>query len=173
MKNNKVYLRPIEKNDLSYLNKWKNNSELFKYLGGGYRPTSVLEQESWLTDMSKMGSNQRFMICDNNQMPIGMIGLYSVNLINRNCEIGMYIGDEESRGKGYAQESLKMIEDYARNFLNIKKLKIYVVKSNTVAINFWKKNNYCYKGELSQERYIEGNYHDVLIMEKFITVGDL
>ncbi len=164
-----VYLRPIEETDLDYLNSWKNNEELFKYLGGGFKPTSKMEQNNWMLNMSMMNSNQRYIICEKTtDKPVGMIGLYAISLINRNAEIGMYIGDIGVRGKGYAKEALLLLENYSQRYLNLKKIKINVVKNNYSALNFWQKNNYIIKGNLVDERFIDGEYHDLLIMEKFL-----
>ena len=63
IKGKKVYLRPIVKEDINYLNDWKNNEDTFKYLGGGFLPTSIDQQIKWidkLTDTS--GNNKRFTL---------------------------------------------------------------------------------------------------------------
>ncbi len=35
IKGEKVYLRPIQKDDITYLNQWKNDEKTYMYLGGG------------------------------------------------------------------------------------------------------------------------------------------
>lgn len=35
LKGDGLFLRPIVRSDLEYLNNWKNKEEIYKYLGGG------------------------------------------------------------------------------------------------------------------------------------------
>jgi len=163
-----VVLRPILEQDIVYLNKWKNDEETFKYLGGGFMPTSIDQQKKWMESMmDTTGNNKRFIITDNNG-PIGMIGLYGIHWINRNCEIGMYIGEKESKGNGYGKEACKLIEQFAKKYLNLKKIKLNVVSDNKVAINMWTSLGYEQVGIYKEERFVNETYKDLVLMEKFI-----
>jgi RimJ/RimL family protein N-acetyltransferase len=164
-----VYLRPILKSDLTHLNRWKNDEDIFRNLGGGYMPVSIDQQEKWLDSMIDMtGNNRRFIICNFEDLPVGMVGLYNINWIHRCCEIGVYIGNKDQQGKGFGKEACILIESFAREYLNLRKLKLYVVKENDKALSMWEKLGYRVVGVLKEERYIKGQYKDVVIMEKFI-----
>jgi len=164
-----VYLRPIVKEDIVFLNKWKNDENTYKYLGGGFMPVSVDIQAKWLdTMMDTTGTDKRYIICNNQNKPIGMIGLYSINWINRTSEVGMFIGDTSSRGKGYGKEAYLLLERFAKEYLNLRKLKWYAVSENSVPINMVTKLGYRKAGELIEERFIKGEYKNVVILEKFI-----
>lgn len=166
----KYYIRPIIMQDLPYLNTWKNDKEIFQYLGGGYKPTSIDEQRKWMDSLISSSSSMRFMIVDKQiNLPIGMIGLYSINHINRNCEIGLYIGDDSYHGKGSASFSYRELENYAKDYLNLIKIKAYVVEKNTRACDFWRYMGYKTTGTLYKKRFIGGNYENVLIMKKIIS----
>ncbi|NLK29173.1 MAG: GNAT family N-acetyltransferase [Clostridiales bacterium] len=169
IKGEKVYLRPILKSDLEYLNKWKNDEGVYRFLGGGFMPISIDQQEKWLDSMIDLtGNNKRFIICDRQDSPIGMIGLYDINWIHRTCEIGIYIGDKSSYGNGYGKEACILLEDFARDYLNIRKIKLNVVIDNEAAYNMWNVLGYKKVGELVRERFIKGEYHNLIIMEKFL-----
>lgn len=47
----KVYLRPIVRDDLVYLNRWKNDEDTFRYLGGGFMPVSFDQQAKWFDSL--------------------------------------------------------------------------------------------------------------------------
>lgn len=165
----KVYLRPIQRSDIVYLNKWKNDEDTYMFLGGGFMPTSIDLQEKWLDQLiDTTGNNKRFIICDNQNTPIGLIGLYEISWIHRSCEIGIYIGHKDAKGKGYGKEACLLIERFAKDYLNLRKIKLNVVSDNESAINLWTSLGYKKIGEYSKERYIKGLYRDVSIMEKFI-----
>lgn len=165
-----IYLRPIKKNDLDLLNKWKNDKEVFKYLGGGFMPISIDQQEKWLESMIDLtGNNKRFMVCTSNHDSIGMIGLYDINWIHRTCEVGLYIGEKSYHGKGYAKQAYYLIEKYAKEYLNLRKIKLNVVNNNEKATNLWNALGFNKVGMLKEERFIEGKYMDLILMEKFIS----
>lgn len=169
IKGEKIYLRPITKEDLVHLNRWKNDEEVYRFLGGGFVPVSINQQEKWLENLIDMtGNNKRFIICDNEDNPLGMVGLYVINWIHRICEIGIFIGEKRSHGKGYGKEACLLIEKYAKNYLNIRKIKLNVVLDNEAAYNMWITLGYMKAGVLKEERFIDGKYYNLLIMEKFL-----
>src|SRR5699024_8074250 len=136
------------------------------YLGGGFQPISKDQQSNWLDSLIDLtGNNRRFIISENSK-PIGMIGLYSINWIHRTCEVGIYIGEKTKHGMGYGETAYKLIEKYAYNYLNLRKIKLFVVYENVKALNYWKKLGFENIGVLKNERYIDGQYHDLVIMDK-------
>ena len=167
---NKVLLRPIVKSDIIFLNEWKNNKNIYKFLGGGYNPISIDQHEKWIDNIIDMtGSNRRFMIVDvQTQVPVGLIGLYAINWVHRTCEVGMFIGEIESRKKGYATEAYILLEKFALSYLNLRKINLKMVSSNDAAFRLWTKLGFTKVGCLHQERYIDGEYLDLLMMEKFL-----
>jgi diamine N-acetyltransferase len=166
-----VYLRPIVKEDVKILNEWKNDEETFKYLGGGFMPLSIDQHAKWLESMmDTMGNNKRFIICDKQDVPIGMVGLYDINWIHRTCEIGVYLGNREAKGKGYGKEACQLIEHFASDYLNIRKIKLSVVSDNEIAVHMWESLGYQRVGEYKKERYIKGKYRNLTLMEKFTKI---
>jgi len=169
IKGEKVYLRPIQKSDIIHLNHWKNDEETYMYLGGGFMPTSIDLQEKWLDSMiDTLGNNKRFIICDKDDLPIGMVGLYEINWVHRTSEIGIFIGNKVARGKGYGKEACLLIEKFAKEYLNLRKIKLSVVSDNIEALNMWQALGYKKVGEYVKERYIKGSYRNLILMEKFI-----
>ena len=170
LSNEAISLRPILKEDLTVLNQWKNDEETYMFLGGGYRPTSVDEQAKWMDDMiSHEGANRRFMICQKeDDKPVGIIGLYGINWIHRTTELGIFIGDKNVFGKGYGYLSCILLEEYAKDYLNLRKLKIHVVTDNDYAFKLYRRLGFSLIGEYEKDRFIKGSYRNVTLMEKFL-----
>lgn len=169
IKGDQIYLRPVVKEDITFLNIWKNDEEVYKYLGGGFMPTSIDQQIKWMDSIvDTSGNDKRFIICENNDLQVGMVGLYNINWIHRTCEIGVFLGDKKVRGRGYGKEACLLIEQFAKEYLNLRKIKLNVVNENRIALNMWKTLGYKKVGELTRERFIKGRYMDLVIMEKFI-----
>lgn len=164
----KISLRPIERTDLDFLNRWKNKEDVYMYLGGGFQPVSKDQQANWMESMIDLtGNNRRFMIVQEGKT-VGMVGLYNIHWVHRTCEIGIFIGEDQARGKGAATEACRLIENYARNYLNLRKITLKAVTDNKKAVSMWHSLGYKNVGELREERFINGKYCNLLIMEKFL-----
>ena len=169
LRGEKVYLRPIIQSDLPYLNAWKNDPLTYRYLGGGYQPVSIDQQAKWMDTLMDMnGSDRRFMISTHDGKLIGMVGLYHIHSIHRTAEVGLFIGNHEMKGKGYGKEACLLLENYAKLYLNLRKTKIKVVSANMDGRNIWESLGYTHVGTYSKERFVEGTYHDLYLMEKFL-----
>lgn len=168
MNGKKISLRPLLKEDIVLLNQWKNDEEVYRFLGGGFAPTSIDQQSKWMDSMiDQTGNSRRFMIVSQ-EGAVGMVGLYDINWVHRTCEIGVFIGERLGQRRGYAREACTLLEEYAGNYLNLRKIKLYVVADNEAGLALWTKLGYRQAGRLCAERFIQGRYHDLLIMEKFL-----
>lgn len=163
-----LVLRPILRSDLEKLNKWKNDEEIFMFLGGGFNPQSIDQQALWIDKIINIDDKNKRFIIEVDSEAIGLIGLYNIHNIYQNCEIGMYIGEKDFQGKGYAKDACNLIEKYAFEYLNMRKIKLFVVDDNSKALKFWRKLGYKIVGTLEEERYIKGQFRDLVIMEKFL-----
>lgn len=167
---NKCCLRPLIYSDINYLNEWNHDEQVCKYLGNGFIPVSIDIQKKWMDSMmdtSGFSTSKRYMILVDGT-PVGLVGLYSINWIHRVAEIGLYIGNKKIRKKGIATEATKLLLEYAKNYLNLRKIKLYVVSDNTIAINLWNKIGFKRCGVLEEERYIDGCYRNLIIMEMML-----
>lgn len=169
IKGNTIYLRPVLLDDVEYLNKWKNDKEIFLNLGGGFMPISIDQQKKWMENfIDNTGNNKRFMIVTNEGAIIGFVGLYEINSIHRICSLGIYIGEKDYWGRKIGTEACELIIDFAKKTLNLRKIGLKVVDDNKSAISMYIKLGFKECGRLVEERYIDGEYKDVLLMEKFI-----
>lgn len=168
MTNNLVTLRPIEKDDLDLLFKWRNDENIFSQLGGGYFPTSKTEMSKWMDNFSKSDRTNIKFIVQYKEIGVGFISLSNTNYINKTSELGIYIGEKNYQGKGIASNALKLIEKFSKDYLNLRKIKLLVNNNNVAAIGLYEKNDYKVIGRYTKERYSKGSYIDVLIMEKFL-----
>ncbi len=164
-----IRLRPIEARDAAILCKWKNDEEVYQYLGGGYQPVSPDQYAQWVTNMiDQTGRTRRFIIETLDGRAVGMVGLYDIQWVHRTCEVGIFIGERNDRRSGAASEAYRLLEEYARNYLNLRKITLKVVDDNQKGQSFWLKVGFVRAGVLHAERFINGRYCDLILMEKFI-----
>lgn len=163
-----INLREVTIDDVDCLFRWRNDVDIFKYLGGGYNPVSYEKQveiTNAMIDDNKTGKAFRYIICNDNA-PIGFAGLYDINKHNV-CELGIYIGEKCQWGKGYASTAYNLIEQIAKE-KRVRKIKLFVVEDNIPAVKMYSKLKFRKAGVLEKERLIDDKYHNVIIMEKLI-----
>lgn len=164
----KVSIRPLEMEDLKFLHKWRNDKNIFDNLGGGYFPKSYSEMSEWMPSFVRnTNEQQRFIILYENNV-VGFISLTNINHKNGTSELGLYLGEKNYLGKGIAKKSLNILMDYAKNTLNLRKISLNVLDDNDAAIHLYKKVNFVECGLKREERYINGTYKNLLLMEVFL-----
>lgn len=163
----KVILRAIEESDIKQLSKWINDREITQFLTVCI-PLSEKEEKNWYEDMLKKKEQEKSIalgIADKKTKKlIGDISLEKVNWINRNSELGIFIGEKAYWGKGYGTEAVKLMLKLAFEDLNLHKVYLDVYDFNKRAIKSYEKCGFKQEGMLREHIYKEGKYRDVLTM---------
>ena len=164
-------IRALQTEDLKYLNEWRNDLEN-KIMSQGYRlPVTMLQDEEWLKQkMSNVHGNELFLIIEeiNKSIPIGMIQLTNIDYISGTAEWGFIIGDKSKRGKGYGVEAPLILFGYAFNVLNLRKLYGFPIVYNKKTLNMHQRIGIVHEeGRLKKQYYLNGEYHDVLVLSIF------
>lgn len=92
---------------------------------------------------------------------IGFVSLFDFNIRNHSCELGIGFPKKEDRSKGYGQETLNLILDYAFNNLNMHKVKLSVYPFNIGAIKAYTKAGFVKEATLKDEVFYDGKWVDV------------
>ena len=79
----KVRLRPIEKKDLSLIQKWRNTDSIQPFLRE-YREMSLSHIENWYENMILDNKFEFFLVEDSKTNPIGISGFTYIDWINKN-----------------------------------------------------------------------------------------
>jgi RimJ/RimL family protein N-acetyltransferase len=101
------------------------------------------------------------------QRPLGYLQLANMDFVHGTADLGICV-DEAARGTGCAAEALLLLEEYARDVFNLRKIILRVLASNSRAIAFYRKARYQKVGLHRRHFYQRQVYYDVLIMEKFL-----
>ena len=148
-KTKELFLRPIEKKDALSVYLWELDKETQRVTQSEIKVSienvyALIEQQ---TDVHN--SNQlRMMIClSNNNASIGMVDLYDVDFVKGNAYVGILIAEKQQRKKGFARQALLSIAQYAKEELNLIKLKAIIQLSNEGSIALFKSLNYLRSGE--------------------------
>jgi RimJ/RimL family protein N-acetyltransferase len=163
----RIILREYRKEDLPYIRKWVNDENIIQYLSDVFLyPHTLNETEKFLNAMLEGTSNIKGFIIAHKDTEeyIGQIDLIKIDWINRIGTLGIVIGNQEKLGKGYGAESIKLLQDFAFNRLNLHKLELNVRDYNERAIRCYKKCGFKEEGRIRENYFINGKYTDTLCM---------
>lgn len=161
----KVYLSPISMNDAEKFAKWMNDFNVTDFT---MRSNMVLTLESeiqWLDNKTKDDGYLMSIISLDNDEVIGNIELHDINYVHRCATLGIMIGENENRSKGYGTEAICLLLDFAFNYLNLNNVSLTVLECNHRAIRCYQKVGFKEYGRRRMCRYINGKYYDSICMD--------
>ena len=167
LESERLILKPLNLSFLSqkYVN-WMNDVDVNKFLmsGGDY---SLEKLKIFLTEVEKEDILFWAILIKNECKHIGNIKIDPVELKHSICEYGIMMGDKTEWSKGYAKEASKLVIDYCFINLNLRKMNLGVVESNTKAISLYEKLNFNIEGKLINHISLNGKYVNILRMSLF------
>lgn len=140
-----IHLRKIEPNDVPYLYRWENDASAWAD-GSNHNPISEQDLRDYVTsstgDLFRDGQLRLIIELQSpNTETLGCIDLFDLDPRNRRAAIGLYIAPEY-RGKGYAAEALRQLEQYAFSFLDLRVLYAVVAARNKPSSELFLTNHY-------------------------------
>lgn len=159
----KVVLRPSVESDIYYLLKWYNDGELNKL--AGWSSSKVTASKLKYNMSRSFGYDPMNLMIDNeNSMPIGTIQLYNIDEQNKNCNLGIRIGDREHWGRGYGEDAINVLLKYAFYNLDMYRVNLKVYEYNTRAYKCYLKCGFKDEGRTRKSAFIDGAYYDEVVM---------
>ena len=146
----RLYLSPISINDedtIKYL-KWMNE-DVAKDFGQYNRIISTKDDLKWLYEPPSDMQRYAIVLLEDDVL-IGSISIHNIDHLNRNAFIGIFIGDDECRGKGYGAEAVQLILEYGFKTLNLHNIMLTVYADNCAAIACYKKVGFREEGRLRE-----------------------
>lgn len=159
----KIYLRGLEEQDLTNLQKWLCDSEITKLLFQGDRPLNLdhMKQEFY-TKINDKNEIVFAIMTKSNNKHIGWAGLYEINWPSRNAEVRFFIGDKTYWKKGLATDTVSLLVDYAFSKLNLHRIFGGANKENKGSIQVFKKLKFKQEGIIKEGYFRNGKYYDLV-----------
>jgi RimJ/RimL family protein N-acetyltransferase len=162
----RVYLRAVERDDLPRCHRWMNDEKLVATLAQRY-PMSVVREADWIERAARGQdpSELALAIClADDDRHIGNCGLVGLDRDNRTATLGIFIGEEEFRGRGFGAEALRLLCRYAFDELDLRKIRLDVQAENAAALKTYERLGFKREGLLREEVYRKGRTLDVVRM---------
>ena len=90
----------------------------------------------------------------------GTISLKNINKIDRKAEYAIVVR-KKFWGTGIAKEATEKIIQYGFNTLNLNKIYLNVLSSNTRANSFYQKMGFNFEGTFRRHVFVDGKYEDL------------
>lgn len=159
-----VALSPALPDDIGNLFLWLNDAQA-ALEDMPYRPVDCLVFKDWLDQQARQNGQVLFII--RTLQPargIGFVLFKNLNPVFHAAEIGVRIGAEGDRGRGYGSAALKLALQYAWDTLNLKRVWLTVFASNERAIASYIRAGFEREGLMRQAAFVGGEWKDVVMM---------
>ena len=164
----RIYLSPKDASDeaIEKYTKWMNDFQVTDYIAKSAQIVTFNSEKEWIENSTKNNDDRNFDIIDlNTDKLIGSIALMQINWIERNAELGIFIGEENYRGNGYGTEAINLLLEYGFKYLNLHSIKLSLLSINERAHKCYLKCGFKDTGKNREEIFLHGKYYDKLYMD--------
>jgi diamine N-acetyltransferase len=144
LKGDKVCLRALEPADADLLYRWENEMSLWP-ASFTQIPFSRYVLDEFVNSVHQdiYSSKQLRLMVDQagDSETIGIIDLFEFDPQHARCGVGIYI-NENHRKNGKADETIRLVREYAFNVLHLKQLFAHVASNNTASLALFEKNGF-------------------------------
>jgi diamine N-acetyltransferase len=167
-----LQLRALEPKDLDLLYIWENDPEVWS-VSGTLTPFSrfVIEQYLTISHQDIYSSKELRLMIDvagksgSNSKSIGCIDLFDFDPKNKRAGIGILIGDESERRKGYAAEAVEIVIEYCFTTLDLHQVYCSVIADNQDSLALFRKLNFETTGTRKDWNHNKGQFVDEYFMQ--------
>ena len=162
----RLKLRALRLEDAEVTWPWRNQDDIRDQYSGHPFPVNYEMERSWLEKVIRSNTPTTVFGIEvvSSQKLIGMTVLRNINLINREAELAIFIGDEEERRKGYGVDALRLTLDFAFHQLGLNRVFLKVNVDNAPALRLYKKCGFQEEGRLRESIFKNGRFKDQLVM---------
>ena len=160
----RVYLSSINADDYESFYEWYHDRETAELIGSIAKSYSMAEEKELVAGLAKDGNAFAIVERRSGRM-VGFSSFFDISAADRTAELGMLIGDKESRGKGYGTEVLRLMLDYGFGVLDLNNIMLRTFAFNERAIHLYRKFGFREIGRRRQSYYCGNEYHDEVFMD--------
>lgn len=168
LENNSIRLRAPEPEDIDILYKWENDTSLWEY-GASITPYSRFDLKQYILETKHdifIDRQLRLMVVNKNDGAIiGAVDIYDFEPLHRRAGVGILI-DSNYRKQGFGLMALKILEDYAFNFLNLRQVYAMIPENNKGSRELFTKAEYQYTATLHDWLSKGISFENVMVMQK-------
>lgn len=156
-------LRELLREDMQVINTWRNDPELIACLGAPFRYINMDVDNNWYDNYLKnrMTAVRCAIVKRENCELIGLVSLVGIDHLNQSAEFHIMIGNAEQQGKGAGTFATKEMLNHAFNNLNLRRVELTVLDSNTRAQHLYEKIGFVREGTKRVSKFKNGTFVDM------------
>lgn len=159
-----IYLRKLEATDLDQTWIWINDPGVYLKIGSQV-PVSKLTQAKWFERTDQAQDKLIFAIClKANDAHVGNVSLDNIDCRHRTARLSIFIGDSAQRGKSIGSRAIRLLVEYAFDFLNLNRVWCKATAGDSAVLRFYEHLGFRQEGILRQHEFIGGSYVDKVLM---------
>jgi len=165
LKTDRLYIRPVSKDDKESIFEYRSDSETNKYQG--WIPDTIEDVEVFIGKLSNEinipGTWFQFVIIvqESNTL-IGDLGVHFIDAENKQVEVGCTL-NKIYHGKGYATESLRKLIDYLINTLKKHRIVTSIDPLNINSIKLVERLGFRKEAHFIESIYSNGKWVDDVV----------
>jgi [ribosomal protein S5]-alanine N-acetyltransferase len=164
-----ILLRKPEPEDAIALYRFRNDPNVVSGLGGFSSGYSMQAIREWIECRNRALDDIVWVIADReSNICLGHVGLYRIDYRVRACEFAILIGESARWGKGTGKEAASGVVSYAFDELNVNRIELTVLASNSRAIRLYQSLGFVQEGIKRQGQFRAGKYVDVILMSLLV-----
>lgn len=159
-----VSIGPVLPEDMGALFVWLNDADS-AVDDMSYRPIDAVAFKDWLDRQTR--PEQQVLFSLRTLAPPRLVGFVIFkNFVQayRAAELGVRVGIEADRGRGFGSRATRLALDYAWNTLNLHRLYLHVFAGNARAIAAYRRAGFREEGVMRHAAFTAGRWHDVVVM---------
>ncbi len=165
LEGNRIYLTPLNVEDAEIYTKWMNDHRVTDGINHTRDITNLENEKIWISNTLAEGKYTLGIVLKATDDLIGNCGFIERSPIDRTGTLGIFIGEEKYRGMGYGSEALELLIKYGFDILNLHHIDLGVFSFNERAIKCYKRLGFQECGRRHKCYFLNGQYHDEILME--------
>lgn len=162
----RIYLRAFEYEDLTFINKLRNDDTFFDFTCGNKYYISSERDKKWIEDKIFNNYNQLYLMISTieGDQQIGYICATNIDYINRKAEWGGIVIDKEFSGEGYGTESARLLLKHLFCELGMNMLYGFCRTDHTDSLKMIEKIGFQNNGLVRSFVYKQNKFHDAYLV---------
>ena len=156
-----VVLCCLERHDLLRNYQWGNSRELIEKTCMPCFPKSANDIDRWFEAGVDSATSKVYAIKTRDGDYIGNIELRDIETLAGRAEMGLFIGEMQSRGKGYGTDAIRVLSGFAFREMRLHRLYAKILEGNRPAQNAFARCGYKLEGTEREAHFAEGRFHNV------------
>jgi len=163
-----ICFRSLKISDSQEIHGYASDKDVSRFIGWNLMNT-LNETSEYVQEMinrEEAGTHlYASIVLKSTQSIIGTAMIFNFNHEAKHAEVG-YVFHKDFWGKGYGVETVKLMNNFAFDSLNLHKLHARVVSANIGSARVLERNGYVLEGRLKDYHFIENVYYDSLLFGK-------